>query len=63
MAQGWSTWKAADRHQTQKRPHTNQGIGALLLDLLKQLKVHRNVAAQQLYLSASLFDQTAKFTN
>lgn len=63
MAQGWSAWKAADRHQTQKRPHTNQGIGALLLDLLKQLKVHRNVAAQQLYLSASLFDQTAKFTN
>lgn len=36
--------------------------GALLLDLLKQLKVHRNVAAQQLYLGISLFEQASKST-
>ena len=46
------------------RRHQSRYRGVLsLLDLLEQLTVHGNLAAQQLYLGVSPFDQTAKFTN
>ena len=58
----WS--KATERApNAKKRPDTNQGIGALLVQLLEQRSVGGNLAAQQAHLGVSLLDQAAKLDN
>ena len=50
-------------HKRQKRPDTNQGIGARSVQLFEQCSVGRNRAAQQFHLGVSLCDQSVSLAN